>query len=110
MLFPRFDSFEKIELHITDDKWNKYLTNNEKGKGRIMKTLEYGSIDKGCFNKEIFKHICANYIYLKKKNEYGNLMFNVCVELPIVNDHIRKTTIALNNHFDTEIIEVVTAA
>ena len=32
-LFPKFDSFEKIELHITDDKWNKYLTNNEKGKG-----------------------------------------------------------------------------
>lgn len=37
-------------------------------------------------------------------------MFNVCVELPIVNDHIRKTTIALKNHPDTEIIEVVTAA
>lgn len=37
-------------------------------------------------------------------------MFNVCVELPIVNDHIRKTTIALKNHSDIEIIEVVTAA
>lgn len=49
------------------------------------------------------------FIFLKK-NEYGNLMFNVCVELPIVNDHIRKTTIALKNHPDTEIIEVVTAA
>lgn len=32
VLFPQFDSFEKIELHITDDKWNKYLTNNEKRK------------------------------------------------------------------------------
>lgn len=49
-------------------------------------------------------------IIFLKKNEYGNLMFNVCVELPIVNDHIRKTTIALKNHPDTEIIEVVTAA
>ena len=70
-------TFEKIELHISDDKWNKYLTNSEKGKGRIMETLGYSSIDKECFSKEVFKYICANYIYNLKKNEYGDLMFNV---------------------------------
>lgn len=107
-LFPKFDSFEKIELHISDDKWNKYLTNSEKGKGQIMETLGYGPVDKERFRKEVFKHICANYIYNLKKNEYGDLMFNVCVELPTVNGHVRKTTIALKYHPDTGIIEVVT--
>lgn len=107
-LFPKFDSFEKIELHISDDKWNKYLTNSEKGKGRIMETLGYSSIDKECFSKEVFKYICANYIYNLKKNEYGDLMFNVCVELPTVNGHIRKTTIALKYHPENGIIEVIT--
>lgn len=107
-LFPKFDSFEKIELHVSDDKWNKYLTNCENGKGQIMKALGYGSVDQERFSKDIFKHICANYIYNLKKNEYGDLMFNVCVELPTVNGHIRKTTIALKYHPDTGIVEVVT--
>lgn len=107
-LFPKFDSFEQIKLQISDDKWNNYLLDKEKGKGRIMEALGYGSVDKECFRKEIFKHICANYIYDLKKNEQGVLMFNVCVELPTINDHIRKTKIVLKYHPDTGIIEIVT--
>lgn len=107
-LFPKFDSFEKIELHVSDDKWNKYLINSEKGKGQIMEALGYGSLDKERFCKDIFKHICANYIYNLKKNEYGDLMFNVCIELPTVNGHFRRTTIALKYHPNTGIVEVVT--
>lgn len=107
-LFPKFDSYEKIDLYISDDKWNKYLTDKEKGKGKIIESLGYGSGGKKYFTKEVFKHICANYVYNLKKNEYGALMFNVCVELPTINGHIRKTTIALKYHSDTGIIEVVT--
>lgn len=107
-LFPKFDSFEQIKLQISDDKWNNYLLDKEKGKGRIMEALGYDSVDKECFRKEVFKHICANYIYDLKKNEQGVLMFNVCVELPTINDHIRKTKIVLKYHPDTGIIEIVT--
>lgn len=107
-LFPKFDSFEQIKLQISDDKWNNYLIDKEKGKGRIMEALGYDSVDKECFRKEVFKHICANYIYDLKKNEQGVLMFNVCVELPTINDHIRKTKIVLKYHPDTGIIEIVT--
>lgn len=107
-LFPKFDSFEKVELIISADKWSKYLTDHEKGKGQIVELLGYNSSDKDRFAKEVFKQICANYIYNIDKNEYGVLMFNVCVELPTINDHIRKTTIALKYHPDTGSIEVVT--
>lgn len=107
-LFPKFDSFEKIELHISDDKWNKYLTNKENGKGHIIEVFGYDFCDKERFRKEVYKRICANYIYNLKKNEHGDLMFNVCVELPTVNGHIRKTTVALKYFPDTGIIEVVT--
>lgn len=107
-LFPKFDSFEKIHLKISDDKWNKYLTDKEKGKGQIIELLGYKSIDKDSFMKEVFQHICANYIYNLKENEFGDLLFNVCVELPTVNGHIRKTTIALKYHPDIGVIEIIT--
>ena len=35
-------------------------------------------------------------------------MFNTCVELPTVNGHLRRTTIALKYHPDTGTIDVVT--
>ena len=107
-LFPKFDSFEKIELQISEDRWNKYLTDKENGKGRIIEDLGYGSIDNERFKKEVFKQICANYIYEINKNEYGALMFNVCVELPTIHNHIRKTTIGLKYYPDTGVIEIVT--
>ena len=106
-LFPKFDSLEKVELHISDSRWNQYLI-KEKGKGQIIEALGYGSFDKEHFRKEVFKHICANYIYNLKENEYGDLMFNVCIELPTIHNHIRKTTIALKYCPDTGIIELVT--
>ena len=107
-LFPRFDSFKKIELSISDDKWSKYLTDIERGKGRIIESLGYASDDKERFTKEIFRQVCANYIYNLRENEYGDLMFNVCIELPTVHDNIRKTTIALKYHPDSGVAEVVT--
>lgn len=107
-LFPKFDSFEKIDLNISDDKWSKYLTDKEKGKGQIVELLGYDLDDKERFIKEVFKQICANYIYNLKENQYGDLMFNVCIELQTINSHIRKTTIALKYHPDTGVIDVVT--
>ena len=107
-LFPKFDTFEKINLQISDDKWGKYLTNKEKGKGRIVESLGYTAAEKERFTGEIFKQICANYIYNLKKNAYGDLMFNVCVELPTANGRQRKTTIALKYHPDTGTMDVVT--
>ena len=107
-LFPKFDSFEKVELYVSDDKWDKYLTNKEKGKGHIVELLGYSLHDKKRFAQEIFKQVCANYIYKLRENEYGDLLFNVCVELPTVNGHIRKTTIALKYYPITGVIEIVT--
>lgn len=107
-LFPKFDSFEKIDLQISNDKWNKYLTEKETGKGQIIELLGYDSTHKEKFMNDVFKHICANYIYNLRENEYGDLMFNVCVELPTINGRLRKTTIALKYHPDTGSIDIVT--
>ena len=107
-LFPKFDSFEKIVLRVSDDKWNQYLTDKEKGKGRIMESLGFAPGEKDRFIKEAFRQICANYIYNLRENQYGDLMFNVCIELPTVHGGIRKTTVALKYHPDTGLVEVVT--
>lgn len=38
----------------------------------------------------------AIIIYLNlRQNEYGDLLFNVCIELQTEDKHIRKTTVAL---------------
>ena len=107
-LFPKFDSFEKITLNISDDKWSKYLTDKKKGKGLIIESLGYDSDDKKRFTEEAFKKICANYIYNLKENQYGDLMFNVCVEFPTIHGNIRKTTIALKYYPDSGLIDIVT--
>ena len=108
-LFPRFDSFEKIDLRITDAKWDKYLMDREKGKRGIMEALGYSEMDKERFTKDVFKHVCANYIYYLRKNEQdGALLLNTCVELPTIHGHLRKTTVALKYHPDMGTVEVVT--
>ena len=60
------------------------------------------------FTEEAFKKICANYIYNLKENQYGDLMFNVCVEFPTIHGNIRKTTIALKYYPDSGLIDIVT--
>lgn len=107
-LFPKFDSLEKIRLNVSDNKWRKYLTDKKVGKGKIIELLGYDLDDKERFAREIFKEISANYIYNLKENPYGDLMFNVCIELPTIHGNIRKTTIALKYHPDTGSIDVVT--
>ena len=52
--------------------------------------------------------IQRSYIYNLRQNEYGDLLFNVCVELPTIHERIRKTTIALRYHPDTGKMDVVT--
>lgn len=109
-LFPKFDSFEKVTLNISDDKWSKYLTKKEKekGKGQIIELLGYDLDDKERFAREIFKQICFNYIYNLRENKYSDLMFNVCVELPTIHGNIRRTTISLKYHPNTGLVDVVT--
>ena len=107
-LFPRFDSYEKVQLNVIDDKWNKYLTDKEKGKGRILETLGYTQLDREKFTRQIFKNICSNYLYNLTQNEYGDLLFNVCVELPTVNGNIRRTTVALKYLPDTGEMQINT--
>lgn len=107
-LFPKFDSFEKLKLNISEDKWNKYLTKDEDGKGEIVSLLGYNPSDKDRFIKEIFKQISANYIYNIRENEHGALMFNVCIEPQTINGHFRKTRIALKYNPDSGIIDLIT--
>lgn len=107
-LFPKFNAFDKLKLRILDGKWNNYLTLQGKGKGKIIELLGYNSNEKELFTKCVFEHICKSYIYNLERNDYGDLLFNVCIELPTVNAHIRKTTIALKYIQSEDIIEIVT--
>ncbi len=94
-LFPKFESMEQVDLEILDEKWYKYLTNQDTGKGQLLEVLGYGSESKEEFKREILKQVCANYIYNLQRNEYGDLMFNVCAEMPTIRGSLRRTTIAL---------------
>lgn len=106
-LFPKFDSLEKIKLHVSEDKWNKYLVDKSK-KGRIIEALGYTGKDKERFIREVYKRICANYIYNLRENEFGDLMFNIYVDLPTINNHLRKTAIALKYYPEKGEMEIVT--
>ena len=42
------------------------------------------------------------------RNEYGVMIFDVCVELPTINGHMRKTTVALKYLPDSGEMQVIT--
>lgn len=108
-LFPKFASIEQLKLKVSDNKWNNYLADKDKDKkGKLIELLKYKKSDKERFIKEIYKKICANYIYNLRKNEFGDLLFNICIELPTINNHLRKTMIALKYNPDEGVMEVVT--
>lgn len=108
-LFPKFDSAKKLKFVVSDEKWYQYLTSPEADrKGRLLETIGYGPDDRDVFIKEIYKKICASYIYNLRQNDYGDLLFNVCVDLPTVNGNFRKTLIALKYHSDSGEISIVT--
>lgn len=107
-LFPKFNSFEKVRLSIKDEKWDKYLTDKEKGKGIILEKLGYKIEDKEKFIREIYKKICSNYLYNLTENQYGDLIFDVCVELQTINGHLRKTIVALKYLPDSGEMQIVT--
>lgn len=108
-LFPKFDSLKRLEFVVADKKWNEYLTCKEdKRKGELLETIGYGPDDCEMFKKDVYKKICASYIYNLQKNPYGDLMFNVCVDLPTISGHLRKTTVALKYHPETGEMSIVT--
>ena len=107
-LFPQFNSYEKISLKILNKKWEEYLTNKNTGKGKILVILGYGIKNKEEFQREIFKQICANYIYNLEENEFGDLKFNVCVELPTIHGNLRRTTIALKYFPEKGEVSIIT--
>ena len=108
-LFPKFDSIKKLKFVISDKKWYEYLTSMEENKkGMLLGTIGYGSNDRDTFIREIYKKICASYIYNLRQNNYGDLLFNVCVDLPTVNGNFRKTLIALKYHPDSGEMSIVT--
>lgn len=106
-LFPRFDCVEKLKLTLSDGKW-EYLNDDEKGKGGILKSLEFESISKEEFSDIIYRKICNNYIYNLNINEYGDRLFNVCVELPTKSGNVRRTTVALKYKPACGEIDIVT--
>ena len=91
-LLPQFTSLEKMEFIIYEEKWN-YINQSENGKGNIMNSIK--ELSKEEFTELVYQQIRSNYIYRLDRNDYGALMFNVFIELPTRNGHIRKTTIAL---------------
>ncbi len=107
-LFPKFDSIDKLKFLVEDKKWTQYLTDCEKGKGNILKSLGYETHDKEIFIKKIYKQICHSYIYNLDKNDQDVLKFNVCLDLPTINGKYRKTTVALKYEPNTGEISVIT--
>ena len=107
-LFPKFHSIDKLQLKLEDKKWEKYLCDTEKGKGVLMQKLGYAVEDKDKFTKMVYDKICSNYIYNLELNEYGDLKFNVCIDIPTVNGNLRKTMIALKYFPDTGEISIIT--
>lgn len=108
-IFPKFDSLEKLKLVVADEKWYKYLTCKDPArKGKLLESIGYGPEDREAFIKDIYKKICASYIYNLRQNTYGDLLFNVCVDLPTVNGNIRKITVALKYHPHTGEMSIVT--
>ena len=108
-LFPRFDSLQKLKLAVEDKKWYEYLTCiDKKRKGELLQSIGYGPGDRDKFLQDIYAKICASYIYNLQENEYGALMFNVCIDLPTVNGNYRKTTIALKYYPESGEMFIVT--
>lgn len=108
-LFPRFDSMSKLKFVIEDKKWYEYLTSPDSTKkGKLLQTIGYGPEDRDRFVKDIYKKICASYIYNLRQNEHHDLLFNVCVDLPTIKGRYRKTTVALKYHPNTGEISIVT--
>lgn len=106
-LFQKFDSVEKLKLKMTDPKWG-YLNDEVNGKGNILKSFIFEEISKDDFISIVYAHISRNYIYNLRINEYGDYLFNVCIELPTKHLKFRKTTIALKyKPYDGE-MEIIT--
>ena len=100
---------EKLKLVVTDEKWYEYLTSKDPDrKGKLLESIGYGPEDREAFIKDIYKKICASYIYNLRQNGYGDLLFNVCVDLPTINGNFRKTTVALKYHPHTGEMSIIT--
>lgn len=108
-LFPKFDRIETLKLEISDGKWGFISgTKTEKEKGGILKSIGCDCLSKEEFSNLVFQKICRNYLYNIRRNEHGDLMFNICIELTTVNENLRKTTIALKYHPDNRSLSIVT--
>lgn len=107
-LFPRFQTIDKLQLKLEDKKWTEYLCKAGKGKGEIMQKLGYAVEDKEKFTKMVYDKICSNYIYNLELNQYGDLKFNVCINIPTMNGNLRKTMIALKYFPDSGEISIIT--
>lgn len=108
-LFPKFDSIAKLKFVIEDKKWYDYLTSPDpQKKGRLLQTIGYGPKDRNRFVRDVYKKICASYIYHLRQNEHNDLLFNVCVDLPTVKGGFRRTTVALKYHPTTGEMSIVT--
>lgn len=109
-LFPKYISLSDLKFEVSKDKWEKYLTicdaKNGK-KGDIVKKLGFDVDDMERFKREIYKHICMNYIYNLEYNGYC-LKFNVRIELITLSGNKRKTTIALMYTPDDNEISIIT--
>lgn len=106
-LFPKYTSLSDLKFEVSKDKWEKYLTLCDVGKGEIVKKLGFDVDDMERFKREIYKHICMNYIYNLEYNGYC-LKFNVRIELITVSGNKRKTTIALMYTPDDNEISIIT--
>ena len=69
--------YEKIKV-IIDERKLKYLMTKKTGD---MKTLGLLNVTKEELEKKILINVYSNYIYNIEKNEFGDLKFNVLIEL-----------------------------
>ena len=94
-LFPKFDSIEKLNLVISDDKYFNYLITDKTGKDGILSSLGFDESNKEKFEKEVYEKIRKNYIYnLDYLEDHNVYKFNICIEFRKNDGNMRKVTVA----------------
>ncbi len=84
--------YEKIKVVIPDEKFSNYLKTKKLG---AMKVLGISNIDKEELQKKILINLYNNYIYNIERNEFGDLKFNVLIELQDGNKNIKNVLVSL---------------
>lgn len=109
VLFPRLTDMSQLKLGISDTRWEEYLMSGKNGKNGILASLPPEYRSKEGFIKQVYSRMCKKHIFnLRRHLGDGTLLFDVCIELPTLKGHIRKTKVGLKYLPDIMEMQIVT--